>query len=213
MDALETIPLGSKRAGMIAVGSAACVSLLACSAVIAFAVLRQRTPRAASFLSTQVGVLLLNLVVADAMQVRWSSTYATNISQSAGFALSLHWARLDALTVPGSPSTLCTAQSVLIQAGDVASALWTLVLAIHTSIILGLRRKPSTTAIVATIAFVWTLVAFLTAIGPLGIAHGQAAPFYDQTGAWYVVPLELPTVDSRRCWIGDDYVRSRFWLH
>ena len=113
--------------------------------------------------------------------------------------MSLHWVRLDALTVPGSPTALCTAQSVLIQAGDVASALWTLALAVHTNIILGLRRKPSTAALVVTIAFVWVLVAFLAAVGPLGIAHGQIAPFYDQTGAW--------------CWIGDSYEASRFWLH
>ena len=68
------IPLGSKRAGLLAVGVAACVSLLACATVIVLALIRQRTPRAASFLSTQVGILLLNLVLADALQVsdcRW----------------------------------------------------------------------------------------------------------------------------------------------
>ena len=108
---------------------------------------------------------------------------ASLIEQSTGFALSLHWVRLGGLTVSGAPTTLCTAQSVLIQAGDVASALWTLVLAVHTSIILGLRRKPSTAALVATIAFIWTLVAFLAAIGPVVIARAQIAPFYDQTGA------------------------------
>lgn len=132
---------------------------------------------------TQAGQLFLNLLVADFIQ-------------GFGFGLSWVWYARGSIM---EPSGACVIQGLAIEAGDVASAIFSLAIAIHTAIFLAFTWKPPAIALSLCCVGVWVFVIFLTAIGPLAIQKQQTGAFYGAAGNW--------------CWIAKNYDPERLWLH
>ncbi|KAJ8508049.1 hypothetical protein ONZ45_g9638 [Pleurotus djamor] len=119
-----------------------------------------------------------------------------------GGLLNIEWI-IRAAVVEGS---LCTAQGVLKQVGDVAVAFTSLTIAIHTFLVLVLRyRVPPRLRILSLsiptpfmiIAFIWLFVVLAVAI-PAGLHQNSDQPYYTNTGYW--------------CWISDKYPSERIGL-
>ncbi|KAF4564748.1 hypothetical protein EYR40_010920 [Pleurotus pulmonarius] len=136
------------------------------------------------------------------------STYFRNLMvaeliQAIGGLLNIQWI-IDASVADG---TLCTAQGVMKQMGDVGVALTTLTIATHTFLVLGLRWHPPTRILSIPVPFIvvsliWTFIVLAIAI-PAGLHQTSDAPYYSNTGYW--------------CWISETYSRERigleyFWL-
>lgn len=135
------------------------------------------------FLRSQAGYLFVNLLAADFIQ-------------AVGFGLSWVWAGKGRI----EPTMhTCTFQALAIEAGDVASAIFSLYIALHTAAMLTIEKKANETFLRVACICGWIFVAVITALGPLAIATPSRGPFYADAGNW--------------CWIGDNYVAQRLWLH
>jgi hypothetical protein len=135
------------------------------------------------FLRSQAGYLFLNLLVADS-------------TQALGFGLAWIWARHGRI----EPNThVCIFQAVAIQAGDVASAVFSLFIAVHTAALLTLGRQPSKFALRLACGTAWIFTALLAGMGPMAIANKSDGNFYGEAGNW--------------CWISAPYHEQRLWLH
>lgn len=142
-----------------------------------------RIPTSVRFLRSQAGYLFVNLLAAD-------------FTQALGFGLSWLWtaqARID------ENSHSCVFQGLAIEAGDVASAIFSLFIALHTAVLITIQKKPSDTVLRTATISAWTFTIMMTAIGPLAIASPDKGPFFRATGNW--------------CWIGVSYDALRLWLH
>ncbi|MBW0520191.1 hypothetical protein O181_059906 [Austropuccinia psidii MF-1] len=134
------------------------------------------------FLRSQFAILFFDLLVSDFLQ-------------AAGFTLNLaHVGKTEIYN-----SGVCVAQGVLIQVGDISGAFATLAIAIHTFLVLIIRKPPATSLLLSFIACKWLFVLLLTTIGPLAFAQESNGPFYGPAGAW--------------CWITKPYAWERFCLH
>lgn len=135
------------------------------------------------FLRSQAGYLFVNLLAAD-------------FTQGVGFGLSWVWAGKG-----GIDTTMhtCTFQALAIEAGDVASAVFSLYIALHTAAMLTMEKKPNETFLRVACTCAWIFVAVVTALGPLAIATPEQGRFYSDAGNW--------------CWISDRYIAERLWLH
>ena len=137
------------------------------------------------FLRSQAGYLFMQLLFAD-----WI--------QSLGFGLSWVWYGRPAGIA--DPSTTCTVQALAIEAGDVASAFFSLFIAVHTAAFLACQYRPPKVVLNLVCWAAWVFVALITAIGPLAIERmEQKGNFYATAGNW--------------CWISKSYEDSRLWLH
>lgn len=135
------------------------------------------------FLRTQAGQLFINLLAADFVQalgfgLTWTWYHQTSISESA---------------------KICLFQGISIEAGDVASALFSLAIAIHTAGFLAFQYRPPNWFLRLLCASIWCFTALMTAIGPLAIARPDKGDFYASAGNW--------------CWIAKPYEDLRLWLH
>lgn len=136
------------------------------------------------FLRTQAGTLFLNLLLADCLQ-------------SIGFGLTWAWVSEGRVI---SASSACTLQAVGIQAGDVASALFTLAIAIHSVGLLAFSYKPPAIVTNFITIGIWCFVVLMTAIGPSAIQNDTLGSFYGNAGGTW-------------CWITKPYEAERLWLH
>lgn len=135
------------------------------------------------FLRTPAGYIFLNLLAADT-------------TQALGFALTWHWARRGGID---ASSQLCLLQAVAIQAGDVASCIFSLYIAIYTATLLTIARRPSDKLLHISCGSAWLFVALMTCLGPLAVAKQDKGPFYGQAGNW--------------CWIATPYEGYRLYFH
>ncbi|GAA5987447.1 hypothetical protein JCM10908_001956 [Rhodotorula pacifica] len=194
-------PLGDKRAGTIAVCTAACVSLafiLAFSSWVAYLLYRhnarvkaRRTEkkeetRAVRFLASSHGILLGSLIFGDFVQ-------------SLGFSLSWAWVARGEIPTAAYPTALCTTQGLLIQLGDLGSAFSSLVICMNLTMILVFRITPATQWLVVALLFEWTVIILLAAIGPLSRLGKEGVPYYGPSGGW--------------CWVNSAYQTERLVLH
>ncbi|KAG8810424.1 hypothetical protein FRC17_002941 [Serendipita sp. 399] len=96
--------------------------------------------------------------------------------------------------------TLCIVQAVLKQMGHVGTALWLLVIAIHTFFFLFYQAHPPRWVLVANLFCVWALTVLIILIGPVFLhLLKKGPPFYGNTGMW--------------CWIKKEYPVERYTLH
>ncbi|KAF7348657.1 Git3 domain-containing protein [Mycena venus] len=117
-----------------------------------------------------------------------------NAVQSFGTVLNFKWAADGGVT----SGTFCSAQGGIKQAGNVATALWSFVLALHLFNLLFLRFKSSNAGFWWTIIGGWTLVAFIVVIGPAAIQTAAKGPYFGISGAW--------------CWITSKYPQEQIFL-
>ncbi|KAJ4466285.1 hypothetical protein J3R30DRAFT_3351609 [Lentinula aciculospora] len=92
----------------------------------------------------------------------------------------------------------CTVQGALKQAGNIATALWSFIIALHLFNLLFLRSSAKKYAFWATIIGGWGVVAGVVAIGPTVIQTPERGPYYGITGPW--------------CWITDAYPEEQIFL-
>ncbi|POY75283.1 hypothetical protein BMF94_1653 [Rhodotorula taiwanensis] len=198
-DPTRWAPLGNKRAGMIAVATAASVSLtfiFAFTGWVAYLLWRHHSrvkanrveheTRAIRFLASSHGILLGSLILGDFIQ-------------AVAFALTFVWVGKNRIPTAQHPTHICTAQGILIQIGDLGSAFSSLVICGNLLLLLVFRITPTLRWIWITLACEWALIFLLAAIGPLSRIGKGGVPFYGPSGAW--------------CWIVQDYQHFRLWVH
>ncbi|KAI2621145.1 G protein-coupled glucose receptor regulating Gpa2-domain-containing protein [Hypoxylon sp. NC1633] len=168
--------------GVLALGGLASVSLLFTSTLLSFITWRMITLKShtASTISRNQSVILIyQLILADFIQ-------------SIGFLISLYWAAQRQII---GPSRTCFAQGWLIQLGDVASALFVLAMAVHTTHQVIFFKRPSYRVAIFCILGIWGLAILLTALAP--ITGGRYV--FMRAGLW--------------CWISSDHGTLRLSLH
>ncbi|KAJ7484274.1 hypothetical protein FB451DRAFT_1392840 [Mycena latifolia] len=122
------------------------------------------------------------------------SLLLANAVQAFGTALNLKWAAEGGVT----PGAFCSAQGGIKQAGNVATALWTFVLALHLFNLLFLRLRTPDVGFWCTIAGGWAAVVFIVVIGPIAIQTPAKGPYFGISGAW--------------CWITSNYPKEQIFL-
>ncbi|KAG8721363.1 hypothetical protein FRC08_013726 [Ceratobasidium sp. 394] len=173
--------IGTGVAGFMGLGSA--VSVLVLFSYIARYTFfsRDSSPMARgmrAFSRSALGAYLYSLLLSD-------------MTQGLGFAVSLKWASDGGI----HRSTACTAQSVLLQIGNLGGALWSIALACHTFSLLFLVRRPSIWTTRIVLAAGWTVIIVLSIVGPYTIQNvDKSGHFYGVLGPW--------------CWIGPGYQRE-----
>lgn len=124
-------------------------------------------------------VLIANLLSAD-------------VTQSLAFLLNIQWVAGNSIDVS---SHTCWAQGWFVSTGDLASGVFTLLIACHAFADIVFDYHPSQRILYNTIWCCWTFVYLVTILGVA--THGS--DFYTRAGAW--------------CWINTKYANERLYLH
>ncbi|KAJ7718011.1 hypothetical protein DFH07DRAFT_973410 [Mycena maculata] len=133
------------------------------------------------FIRTHVAAYFISLLLSDFIQ-------------AIGSIMNARWIH-DMSVVVGHA---CTFQGVLKQTADVATAFWTLVIAIHTFCLLFLEVKPGRFVLYATLIAGWSGIAAIVIAGPAALNTARHGPFYGISGYW--------------CWISDPYTTAHITL-
>ncbi|KZT37254.1 hypothetical protein SISSUDRAFT_987947, partial [Sistotremastrum suecicum HHB10207 ss-3] len=164
---------------------AATISLVAvCGLLSILAISGYRTltsPKEHFFVRTHIAAYFVSLLICD-------------LAQAIGSMINARWAHDQSVSLDG----LCTIQGAMKNGGNVGTALWTLVIAIHTWTLLFLRIRPSTPILYATLAGVWSLIICVILSGPGAIQTTTSGPYFGISGFW--------------CWISPNYAVQRFCL-
>lgn len=128
-------------------------------------------------------LMILNLFLSDTLQ-------------SIGFQLNYNWLLTDSVQLGG----ICNTQGFMINFGDVAAALWSLIIAIHTYCILAVQRHIEVQRCLMPVLMlgVWGSAFVVSILGPTVLGSADK-PFYTLSGAW--------------CWISPDYAQYRMGFH
>lgn len=158
---------------------------------------------AASFISAFSVILLVVLQVLGRIQTEHKRTHfvayfnsllLANLLQAIGTLMNAQWVIKGAVYGGG----LCSVQGGIKQMGNVAAALWSFMIALHTFNLLFLRRKMTALGQWLTIIIGWTAVLFIIIIGPLAIQTAEKGPYFGISGYW--------------CWITDAYPAEQTYL-
>ncbi|KAF7337234.1 Git3 domain-containing protein [Mycena sanguinolenta] len=132
------------------------------------------------FVRSQVAAYFISLLLSD-------------LVQTLGSILNVKWIGDRAVAV----GEVCTVQGILKQIADVSTAIWTLIIAIHTFSLVCLGYKWSRFTFLAVLVLGWSGIATIVIAGPASQTsrHGS---FYGISGYW--------------CWISAGYPTSRIVL-
>ncbi|KAF8170282.1 hypothetical protein K438DRAFT_2024468 [Mycena galopus ATCC 62051] len=133
------------------------------------------------FVRTHVAAYFISLLMSD-------------LIQAIGSIMNAKWIR-DMAVVTGDA---CTLQGILKQTADVATAFWTLVIAIHTFCLLFLELRPSRFTLLTTLIAGWSGIGAIVISGQAALNASEYGPFYGISGYW--------------CWISPEYPTSRITL-
>jgi len=122
------------------------------------------------------------------------SLMVANALQSAGTVMSVKWVALGGVT----SGPYCSAQGGIKQAGNVSTALWSFMIALHLFNLLFLRWESTLTGMIATLIGGWSVVGVVIFVGPEVIQTAERGPYFGISGAW--------------CWITDNYPKEQFFL-
>ncbi|KAJ7078845.1 hypothetical protein B0H15DRAFT_788534 [Mycena belliarum] len=163
-----------------------CFSLVAVVGLLAAISLSAFNTRSSSnqhlFVRTHVAAYFISLLISDLIQA---------LGSIVGNA---KWIS-DMAVVAGD---VCVLQGEQCQIADVSTALWTLVIGIHTFALLFLELKPSRVVLLATLIAGWSAIATIVIAGPAALDTVRRGPFYGISGYW--------------CWISPQYKHSRVTL-
>ncbi|KAF2724679.1 hypothetical protein K431DRAFT_201739, partial [Polychaeton citri CBS 116435] len=170
------------RHGIIPIGVIALLSVGSTLTLISFIVYRLFAWR--SHYRTFIGynqyvILVLNLLLAD-------------LQQSAAFLVTFHWLRIDAIL---APTSACFAQAWLLHSGDVSSAFFVFLIAVHTFYTAVYGRRILYRHFICGIFITWILAYFLTWVGV--VLHGDK--YFARAGSW--------------CWVSPAYETERLVCH
>ncbi|KAF8524022.1 hypothetical protein JB92DRAFT_1497717 [Gautieria morchelliformis] len=144
---------------------------------------RRKSPDAfATFARKQVAVFVICLLCSD-------------LIQSISGIIQVKWAAERRLV----EGTTCAIQAATLVMGDLGSAVWSCVIAIHTFSALALQRQWSRKVIVSTVVTGWTLVISLTAFGPLVLTNKSNGSFFAIAGTWYVLGTSEKRITTISC--------------
>ncbi|KAJ3749257.1 hypothetical protein DFH05DRAFT_1389707 [Lentinula detonsa] len=133
------------------------------------------------FVRTHVGAYFISLLCCD-------------LIQSIGSLYNSRWVSSGAVLL----DKYCTAQAVFKQMADVGTALWTIVIAVHTFYLLVLERRPNRFTLFATLIAGWSGIFAIVISGPALLDTVDRGPFFGISGYW--------------CWISDGYEVPRITL-
>jgi hypothetical protein len=123
---------------------------------------------ASKWIKSPIGVYFLSLL-------------AANILSSVGYIMSLKWAN-DGVVRTGP---YCTAQAAIKQLGNLSSALWAIVIAMHVFITIFWERKCRRFVAPTVAVIIWALVLLMvTAVSPMGIANDTMGPWWGVEPFW-----------------------------
>lgn len=122
------------------------------------------------------------------------SLIAANTLQAAGTLMNFQWVALG--YVISGP--YCSAQGGIKQAGNVGTALWSFMIALHLFNLLFLRWKSTLVALIVTLISGWTVVAVIIFVGPGVIQTMAKGSYFGVSGSW--------------CWITDNYPHEQVFL-
>ncbi|KAI9457101.1 hypothetical protein BJY52DRAFT_522120 [Lactarius psammicola] len=180
---ISTYTVGQSHA-VIALVVASCISLIAAVgllsaiAISAFNTRMVKDPN--MFVRTHVVYYFVSLLLSD-------------ILQAIGSIMNSAWITKQAVVY----DSLCTAQGVIKQTADVGIALWSLVIATRTFLVLFLRVPHKRYTMWITLTANWSLLGAIVIAGP-ATASDKRGPFYGISGAW--------------CWISSSYSTKRIAL-
>jgi hypothetical protein len=140
-----------------------------------------RSPDEHKFIRTHVAAYFFSLLLCD-------------LAQGIGALLNTRWIAQGGLEV----GSYCTAQAVIKQTGNVGTALWSFVIAVHTFDVLFLRWHIADYVCYGTLIGVWAFLGFIVIIGPAVVESRARGPFYGISGYW--------------CWITAAYPVERYAL-
>ena len=140
-----------------------------------------RSPDEHKFIRTHVAAYFFSLLLCD-------------LAQGIGALLNTRWIAQGGLEV----GSFCTAQAVIKQTGNVGTALWSFVIAVHTFDVLFLRWHIADYVCYGTLVGVWAFLGFIVILGPAVVESRARGPFYGITGYW--------------CWITAAYPVERYGL-
>jgi len=181
----------SQKIGVWVLVGAAGASLLAVLALLTIlAISAYKTLRAPSehrFMRTHVMAYFISLLLCDAISAVGSLMNAYWVSRGGVFL-----------------GTFCTSQGALKNTGNVGTALWSMVIAIHTFCLLFLKWRSRDYTLYATLFVVWSFIGLVVIIGPTTVRNlVTKGPYFGVSGYW--------------CWITDGYTVPRvtleyFWM-
>ncbi|KAH9012904.1 hypothetical protein EDB85DRAFT_1900043 [Lactarius pseudohatsudake] len=174
----------SQSHAVIALVVASCISLIAtvgllsAIAISAFNTRMVKNPN--MFVRTHVVFYFISLLLSD-------------ILQAIGSIMNSAWVTEQAVIY----DSLCTAQGVIKQTADVGIALWSLVIATRTFLVLFLRVPDKRYTMWITLIANWSLLGAIVIAGP-ATTSDKLGPFYGISGIW--------------CWISPNYSTKRIAL-
>lgn len=180
---ISTYTVSQSRA-VIALVVASCISLIAtvgllsAIAISAFNTRMVKDPN--MFVRTHVVFYFISLLLSDMLQ-------------AIGSIMNSAWVTEQAVIY----DSLCTAQGVIKQTADVGIALWSLVIATRTFLVLFLRVPHKRYTMWITLIANWSLLGAIVIAGP-ATASDKLGPFYGISGIW--------------CWISPNYSTKRIAL-
>ncbi|EJD37502.1 hypothetical protein AURDEDRAFT_129392 [Auricularia subglabra TFB-10046 SS5] len=172
-------------AGVVALVIAAgmsCISVVTLLILLIISATRSvQAPGQVVFIRTHVAAYFVSLLFCDF----W---------QSIGSLLSIRWVHDQGVSIGVS----CTAQAAIKNGGNVGTAIWSLVIALHTFFVLFVGRRPWEPALYITLILVWPLIGFIVVLGPGIIEDTARGPYFGISGIW--------------CWITDGYNLQKLML-
>jgi hypothetical protein len=164
---------------------ASCISLIAvCGLLAAIALSAFNTRKSTDknlFVRTHVAAYFLSVLVCDLLQ-------------AVGSIMNQKWVQ-DMEVLVGH---FCTIQGAVKQTSDVGSALFTLILAIHTFFVLFLRWQVKPYVLWLTLLSAWSAVMAIVIAGPAVLDTTRRGPFFGISGYW--------------CWITEPYAVEHLTL-
>lgn len=183
---LETIYNGTEKSGISIVIVAASVSLLAVIGLLVVlgvsAYKTMRTPNVHRFMRTHIVAYFISLLLCD-------------VISAVGSLMNGHWLSQGGVYL----GAFCTSQGALKNTGNVGTALWSMVIAIHTFCLLVLKWRSRDYVLYVTLFVVWAFIGLVVIIGPAGVQNmANRGPYFGVAGYW--------------CWITDGYAIQRVTL-
>ncbi|KAF8893925.1 hypothetical protein BD779DRAFT_1660755 [Infundibulicybe gibba] len=133
------------------------------------------------FVRTHVAAYFVSLLICDLLQ-------------ALGSILNLRWIQAIAIEY----GDICVLQGVLKQTSDVGTAVWTLVIGLHTFCLLFLEMRLRRFALWGTLISGWSAIATIVIAGPGALDTDKRGPFFGISGYW--------------CWISPEYGTERITL-
>jgi hypothetical protein len=174
-----------QSAGVTVLVVVSCISLVAIMALLSSFVISAFYARHSNdqplFVRSHIGAYFISLLACDSLR-------------AIGSIMSAHWLRKNGVEA----GAFCTTQGVILQISDVGTALWTVVITLHTFNYLFLRWKGSNIVLYASLIAGWSFIGAMVLVGPAALNTRVRGPFFGIAGYW--------------CWIAQEYVPQRFTL-